>query len=225
MPDKELYWCEIDVKNDEELNEFYVLLTNNYVEDDDNTFRFDYSREFLRWALTPPGYQPKWLVGIRNEKKELVASITGVPVLTCVENDKIKMAEINYLCVHKNFREKNLTPILITEVTRRVNLKDKWQAIYTAGRNLPTPFCRATYFHRSLNPKKLIEVKFSGLGPNQTLAMVKKLYNLPEEPTLKLRPMNKKDVFGVYELVNQGLSYIFSYSENSRSSSTSQRKK
>lgn len=97
------------------MDELYVLLTNNYVEDDDNTFRFDYSREFLRWALSPPGYQPKWLVGIRDKTtKELVACITGVPVLTCVEGDKIKMAEINYLCVHKGYREKNLTPILIT---------------------------------------------------------------------------------------------------------------
>jgi glycylpeptide N-tetradecanoyltransferase len=99
-----------------------------------------------------------------------------------------------------------MAPILITEVTRRVNLKDKWQAIYTSGKTLPTPFCRATYYHRSLNPKKLIDVKFSGLGPKQTLAMVKKLYNLPEEPTLKIRLMTKKDVFGVYELVNEGLS-------------------
>jgi hypothetical protein len=57
-----------------------------------------------------------------------------------------------------------------------------------------------------LNPKKLIEVKFSGLGPNQTLAMVKKLYSLPEEPTLKLRPMVKKDFQSVFELVNEGLS-------------------
>lgn len=99
-----------------------------------------------------------------------------------------------------------MAPILITEVTRRVNLKDKWQAIYTSGKNLPTPFCRATYYHRSLNPKKLIEVRFSGLGPKQTLAMVKKLYALPEEPTLKLRQMNKKDVPSVHRLVNEGLS-------------------
>ena len=70
----------------------YVLLTNNYVEDDDNTFRFDYSREFLKWALTPPGYQPKWLVGVRNKSKDLIACITGVPVLTCVEDHKLKMA-------------------------------------------------------------------------------------------------------------------------------------
>lgn len=35
--------------------EVYTLLSENYVEDDDNMFRFDYSKEFLRWALTPPG--------------------------------------------------------------------------------------------------------------------------------------------------------------------------
>lgn len=29
----------------------YTLLKENYVEDDDNMFRFDYSIDFLRWAL------------------------------------------------------------------------------------------------------------------------------------------------------------------------------
>ena len=72
--------------------QLYNLLTNHYVEDDDNTFRFDYSRGFLQWALTPPGYQPKWLVGVRDIKtQELKASITGVPVYCFVEADKIKM--------------------------------------------------------------------------------------------------------------------------------------
>lgn len=184
----------------------YELLTNNYVEDDDNTYRFDYSREFIRWALTPPGFRPDWLVGIRDENKTLVACITGVPVTVLVEEDKIKMAEINYLCVHKKERESKLAALLISEVTRRVNLRDKWQAIYTSGKNLPTPFTRATYFHRSINPKKLIEVKFSALTQNQTLAMVKKLYSIPEELTLELRPMVKSDVFWVAKLLNEGLS-------------------
>lgn len=90
------------------------MLTNNYVEDDDNTYRFDYSREFLKWALTPPGYRPEWLVGVRDEKKELVASITGVPVTTLTEADKIKMAEINFLCVHKKYRVNKLAALLIS---------------------------------------------------------------------------------------------------------------
>lgn len=32
-----------------QLKELYTLLNENYVEDDDNMFRFDYSPEFLQW--------------------------------------------------------------------------------------------------------------------------------------------------------------------------------
>ena len=49
--------------------------------------------------------------------------------------------------------------MLIKEVTRRVNVTDVWQAVYTAGVVLPRPVGRCRYWHRSLNPKKLIEVK------------------------------------------------------------------
>ena len=59
----------------------YKLLTKNYVEDDDNMFRFDYSIEFLRWALTPPGQYPDWVVGVRVIKnKKVVGCITGIPL-------------------------------------------------------------------------------------------------------------------------------------------------
>lgn len=84
------------------------------MEDDDSTYRFDYSREFLRWALTPPGFRVDWLVGVRNENKELVASITGVPVTVLVEEEKIKMCEINFLCVHKKYRDSKMASLLIS---------------------------------------------------------------------------------------------------------------
>lgn len=32
------------------------------------------------------------------------------------------MVEINFLCVHKKLRDKRLAPLLIKEITRRVNL-------------------------------------------------------------------------------------------------------
>ena len=35
------------------------------------------------------------------------------------------MVEINFLCVHKKLRSKRLAPVLIREITRRVNLKGK----------------------------------------------------------------------------------------------------
>jgi len=36
-----------------------------------------------------------------------------------------------------------------------VNLRDIWQAAYTAGRVLPKPVATCQYWHRSLDPKKV----------------------------------------------------------------------
>ena len=45
-------WDLLDWEDAAVVEEAYVLLRDNYVEDDDAMFRFDYSRDFLRWALT-----------------------------------------------------------------------------------------------------------------------------------------------------------------------------
>lgn len=50
-----------------------------------------------------------------------------------------KMVEINFLCVHKKLRSKRVAPVLIREITRRVNCKGLFQAVYTAGVVLPRP--------------------------------------------------------------------------------------
>lgn len=42
----------------------------------------------------------------------------------------IKTVEINFLCVHKKLRAKRLAPVLIKEVTRRVNRMGVWQVWY-----------------------------------------------------------------------------------------------
>lgn len=42
-------WVEMDLTSDEEIKEVYELLNGHYVEDDDSTFRFNYSPEILRW--------------------------------------------------------------------------------------------------------------------------------------------------------------------------------
>jgi glycylpeptide N-tetradecanoyltransferase len=51
----------------------------------------------------------------------------------------------------------------VQEITRRVNLRGIWQAAYTAGVVLPKPVATCQYWHRSLNPKKLIDIGFSRL--------------------------------------------------------------
>jgi len=189
-------WSDIDVTNKNELKELYTLLNENYVEDEDAMFRFDYSPEFLKWALLPPGFKKEWHIGIRVESnKKLVAFISGIPAELNIGNVQKKVAEINYLCVHKDMRSKRVAPVLIKEVTRRVNLTGVFQAVYTAGVELPKPVSKARYYHRSLQIKKLLEVKFTQLGNRQTMNMMKKLYRLPDQPSLPgFRPLKEDDI-------------------------------
>uniref|UniRef100_A0A8C1K551 Glycylpeptide N-tetradecanoyltransferase n=1 Tax=Cyprinus carpio TaxID=7962 RepID=A0A8C1K551_CYPCA len=175
-------WDTLDLGNPAVLKELYTLLNENYVEDDDNMFRFDYSPEFLLCSLD----DPYLLFDPPREKM---------------------MVEINFLCVHKKLRSKRVAPVLIREITRRVNLEGIFQAVYTAGVVLPKPVGTCRYWHRSLNPRKLIEVKFSHLSRNMTMQRTMKLYRLPEAPkTSGLRPMTVKDVPAVHRLLNEYLS-------------------
>ncbi|GMF14422.1 unnamed protein product [Phytophthora lilii] len=200
-------WSVIDVKDPSEADEVYELLTKNYVEDDDSTFRFDYSVDFLQWALTPPGYHKDWHIGVRStHNNKLMAFISGIPVRARVYADTMTMAEINFLCVHKRLRDRRLAPVLIKEVTRRVNLYNVWQAVYTAGVVLPMPVAQCRYFHRSLNPKKLIEVGFSPLPPRMTLAQTIKALKLPSNTlTPGFRAMERTDVSQVTRLLKEYL--------------------
>merc|ERR1719228_1370084 len=186
------------------LKEVYVLLNENYVEDDDNMFRFDYSPEFLAWALKPPGYLKEWHCGVRVAKSnKLVGFISAVPAHVRIYTKSKQMVEINFLCVHKKLRAKRLAPVLIREITRRVNITGIFQAVYTAGVVLPKPVGICRYWHRSLNPKKLIEVKFSHLSRNMTMQRHLKLYKLPENTkTPGIREFKTSDVDAVTDLLN-----------------------
>lgn len=76
--------------------------------------RFNYSPEFLRWALQPPGYKLDWLVGVRvTGTGKLVGFISGIPARIKVNDEVVQMVEINFLCVHKKLRSKRLAPVLI----------------------------------------------------------------------------------------------------------------
>ena len=112
-------WCSCDMTDSRTQEEVYELLTNNYVEDDDAMFRFQYSQEFLKWALRPPEYHGDWHVGVRLKVTQtLVAFITGVPAKLRVKGKEIDLAEINFLCIHKKLRSKRIAPTLIKERLR-----------------------------------------------------------------------------------------------------------
>lgn len=110
-----------------------------------------------------PLFRTDWHVGVRVVKSGLlVGFISAIPGHIRIYDKAEKIVEINFLCVHKKLRSKRVAPVLIREITRRVNLTGIFQAVYTAGVVLPKPIATCRYWHRSLNPKKLIQVCSSG---------------------------------------------------------------
>ena len=210
-------WQDVNVTEQRDLDRLYEFLKNNYVEDEDHMFRFDYSKDFLRWHLTAPGYYKNWLVSVVKEevvkknnkekvKKKMVGFISGIPVDISINGTKCKMAEINFLCVNSNFRDKRLAPVLIKEVTRRIHCEDIWQAVYTSGTMLPKPYAKCTYYHRNLNVQKLLDIKFTYLSHNLSISRAKGIYKLPKDTSINgLRPMTEGDVVGVQKLLEDYL--------------------
>ncbi|KAG7904340.1 hypothetical protein KL935_000479 [Ogataea polymorpha] len=198
-------WVTIDLNKEDEMKQVESLLYEHYVEDQDATFRFAYSARFFEWALKPPGWKREYHVGVRvRSTGKLVAFISGIPSLLRVRENKVPSVEINFLCIHKKLRSKRLAPVLIKEITRRVNKNDIWQALYTSGAVLPTPVSTCRYTHRPLNWEKLYEVGFSSLPAGVTKSQMIAKYALPSSTkTPGLRKMVPEDVAQVLELYNK----------------------
>ncbi|KAJ9101499.1 hypothetical protein QFC19_005152 [Naganishia cerealis] len=210
-------WSTVDVSVPAQLAECQTLLSENYVEDPDASFRLGYTVEFLRWALAPPGYVREWHVGWHTDgcegaprvSRRSKESATPPPPATANHHlappharSTFKAAEINFLCAHKKLRNKRLAPVLIKEVTRRVNLTGIWQAVYTAGVVIPTPISTCRYYHRNLNPAKLVDIGFTPIGRGETISRLVRKYALPASPLLPgFREMTAADVPAVGKLL------------------------
>ena len=102
----------------------------------------------------------------------------------------------------QKLRNKRLAPVLIKEITRRVNKQDIWQALYTGGSILPTPMTTCRYEHRPINWSKLNDVGFSHLPPDETKSSMVAKFTLPSATKLPgLRPMTEKDITTVLSLL------------------------
>lgn len=161
---EDLHWMEgWSVNSKSDLQSLYLLLRDHYVEDSDSVFRFDYQPEFLHWSLTAPHWDGTLHVAVADRSGQLVAFISAVPgTLRLGDRPPIAVAEVNFLCLHRSLRSKKLAPALIQEVTRRVHLLGMGYAIYTAGKRLPEPFSKATFFHRPLRVDRILQSGFCG---------------------------------------------------------------
>jgi glycylpeptide N-tetradecanoyltransferase len=195
-------WSHLDVNSDNDLDDIYHHLKENYV-DGGSRFRYHCSRQFIRWSLSPPGYIPEWHVGIRLSKNNLlVALVTAIPFVSRIRGEDVRTPQINFLCISRKLRGKRLAPVLVREITRRILTTNAQGAIYTAGLDLPGAICHCKYYHRPLNPRKLVETGFMSMNLRANMRILNKLYSIPRMiKTPGLRPAIADDLDAVSDLI------------------------
>lgn len=162
-------WGTFDLSNDEVCKEVADFLTQSYVESETGDFRVLYTPEKLRWSCCSPGYHPRYHVAVRNSKnKKLMATIVLIPKKCVILGKSVKVAEVNFLAVHRALREKRLAQLMIQEATRLTYLHDSQIGFYTATRSMPTPFCTSKDYFRILDPAKALDIKMCFLTVDTT---------------------------------------------------------
>ena len=201
-------WKDIDLNQSSDVDKLYEFLKSNYIGDESHLFGTDFSKDFLKWFLNPPNMYKEWLVSVVKEdkiknKKKIIGFISAIPCNLCINDNEIKMAKVCFLCVKKEFRNKRLTPVLIKEITRRINLKNIWQGVYKTFTFLPKAFTKSQYYYRSINLKKLLDVQYTSLPNNKiSIGNTLKKYELPDELQITgFRKMEEKDLEQINELI------------------------
>lgn len=192
------YWTSLDINNENDINQIYLLLKYNYVENDN--VQLNYSINFLKWLL-----HNKYIIfGIKHIKNPdiLLGLITGIPNNIIIKGINETFMNISLLCVHKSIRSQGFARLLLQELCNRSQINNIWYAIYTSGTNFPGIISTVKYWSRYLNIKKLIDLKF--ISSKLSLDKMVKLYNIT--PTLLdgiFRQFEKKDIINVYYLFKE----------------------
>lgn len=212
-------WYTLNINDDNDFQNISQFLNLYYLESDNGNYRFNYPPELLKWALCPPGYQSDLCIAVRIEKtKKLVAFISGILINMQVKNEIIKMADIDFLCIHPTLRNKNLASVLIKEITRRVVAKGHCQAFYASTRKLPTPITETLFYHRTINLEKLVDVGFTEIKDIE-LSNAIKYFEIDDKYTLKnFKKMEECHYESAYkilcnELDSYSVHIVFSYDE------------
>ncbi|KAG0417633.1 Glycylpeptide N-tetradecanoyltransferase, partial [Dictyocoela roeselum] len=118
-----------------------------------------------------PNKRPEYTLCLKKDSK-IFGFVHGRHMKFKVENQVLDMAFINFLCLHKELRNKRLAPVLISEIRKRFNTNGIEKAIFTGGIKLPFRIAHARFYHYLLNIHKLEKVGFcKGLTTNEKLIL------------------------------------------------------
>ena len=195
------FWYEIDPKSEIDINDLYNFLYDNY-NYIDNKFGAHYTKESLHWYLSNPTYFQNMFLFVKYKEK-VVGSIIGTPANISIFDKLDIIIDTSFLCISKKIREKSLASIMIKELLRRMYFNNVQFGYYTTHLLLPNILTCATYYHRPINIKKLVNIDFISKPSYMSMGTFEELYKTKDKLTLNLRKMNENDISQCTQKLNQ----------------------
>jgi glycylpeptide N-tetradecanoyltransferase len=213
MPEK----CNVkslDLNNNDDMEAVIKLLDKHYI--GDVNLKPVYTKEHLKLFLgLPSNKKYNDLSVMLYFEDNLIGFIAGC-IKDFVLNDKLmKMGEVNFLSINKDYRNKGYAEYLIDEITHRIeNYKDEngdriKVGFYISDRYLPKPYAKCECYHRPLNFKKLYDCGFVNKNDVKDLNGTISYYDVLDES--RMRKICEEDIEALVEFLNEDASkkYVF----------------
>jgi glycylpeptide N-tetradecanoyltransferase len=193
------------------LDKIQIFLDKNYIEDCNGIFRIIYSKDYLYWYLKDSIILGMMYLG------HLIGMISAKKMRLVVEDQEEDYYYINFLCVSRNFRKRDISKILITEMKNKLD-----NFIFRSFCNVSCNcFCISNQYQIPLNCEKLKKIgflneDFSLPNKNQYLHLLKE-HDIPELikklntklKNYKIRPFIDHDSVSNYLFPKKNIVYSF----------------
>lgn len=145
------YWTSIN-----DIPRITQFLENFYVEDVTSKYRLSYSNEFFEFLFNHPKHKDEYSLGLFHNQ-ELIGYILAREHILVIKGTSHNTVSINFLCLDKEYRNKNFAPLMIKEITRIANLNGIFKAIFTAERDYGFAIASARYYHFPIKSETLLK--------------------------------------------------------------------
>ena len=120
---KDIFFTKFDKMNDKQIQEMIILIQNNYLNNKENQFNpqknniIPYFKNHFAESYCSLYYEEILLEDVRNNSFiptiKMIGVLTSRPLHVYIKNKLLDVYYVDYLCVDKSYRKKNIAPQLI----------------------------------------------------------------------------------------------------------------
>ena len=212
-------WAIMDMSKTEDCTTVAKFISTHYKTNPKRSY--EYSSEFMQWALNRPTKLNISIAILSKQTKEMAGFISGSVIKTQIYYDTIDMVQCNFMCVHSRLQGRNVAKKLIRQLSNMFKVNGYNSGYYTTDRVIKQDIniYKAKYYHRPINVHNILDADLLLKEKNVTNDSIAEGYRLPTNPTNKrFIQMTEQHLQEVYELLNSYLDRyniypIFDYDE------------